>query len=132
MQKGDTMNEQQSGRHYSAMELILAIAVLYFPLLFLQALTIFLLVGVLLILAGFIILGIFGLFQLVAGVALVGVGIEKLFSIPMGAFSVMGFGVTNIGIALLIECFVLWLFGVAIPAFIKKITGKEERHEETS
>lgn len=126
------MNEMQNSRHYSAMELILAITILFFPLLFLQAVSLVLLAGVILMLVGFVILGILGLFELVAGVALVGVGIEKFFSIPMGAFSVMGFGITNIGIALLIECFILWLFGVAVPAFIKKIIGKEERHEKTS
>ncbi len=126
------MSEKQTGKNYTAMELILAITILFFPILILQMISVLLFVGVLVLLLGFVVLGIFGIFELVAGIMMMGVGIEKLFSIPMGAFSVMGFGVINIGLALLTECFVLWLFGVAIPAFFKKIFGKEVRHEEAS
>lgn len=126
------MSEKQTGKNYTAMELILAITILFFPILILQMISVLLFVGVLVLLFGFIALGIFGIFELVAGILMMGVGIEKLFSIPMGALAVMGFGVINIGLAMLTECFVLWLFGVVIPAFFKKIFSKEVRHEEAS
>lgn len=126
------MSEKQNGKNYTAMELMPIIAILFFPVLFLEIVSVVTFIGVIFLLCSFVMLGVLGLFELLAGVMLVGVSIEKLFSIPMGAFSVMGFGITNIGIAMLIECFVLWLFCVAIPEFVKKIFGKEERHEKTS
>ena len=106
--------------------------ILFFPGLVIQAVTIVIFVTVIMLLLGFVALGFMGIFELMTGVAMVGVGIEKLLSIPMGAFSVMGFGIINIGIALLIECMVFWLFFVWIPAIIQKVTGKEVRHEKTS
>ncbi len=126
------MSDNQNVKNYTAMELILAIVILFFPAVILQAVTVAVFVSVLMLMLGFLILGFMGIFELVAGVAMVGIGIEKLFSIPMGAFSVMGFGIINIGIALLIECMVFWLFCILLPAFFKKITGKEERHEKAS
>lgn len=126
------MSEKQVGKSYTAMELILAITILFFPVLILQMISVALFVGVIILLLGFVVLGILGIFELIAGIMMMGVGIEKLFSIPMGAFSVMGFGIVNVGMALLTECFVLWLFGVAIPNFFKKLFRKEVRHEEAS
>ncbi len=126
------MSEKQVGKSYTAMELILAITILFFPVLILQMISVALFVGVIILLLGFVVLGILGIFELIAGIMMMGVGIGKLFSIPMGAFSVMGFGIVNVGMALLTECFVLWLFGVAIPNFFKKLFRKEVRHEEAS
>lgn len=126
------MSDNQNVKNYTAMELILAIVVLFFPAVILQAVTVVEFIGALTLLSGFLVLGVVGILELVAGVAMVGIGMEKLFSIPMGAFSVIGFGIINIGIALLLECLVFWLFFVLLPAFFRKITGKEVRHEKTS
>lgn len=124
------MIENQSEKKYTAMELILAISILFFPLLALNLLAIFILVLVVLLLLSFFVLAIVGVFELIAGVAMVGVGIEKLFAMPMGAVAVMGFGVCNIGVALLLECFVFWLYGVAIPQLFKRGLGKEVSNEK--
>ena len=73
------------------------------------------------LLCSLLIVAFVGILELIAGLVMVGIGIEKLFSMPMGAFAVMGFGLVNIGVALLLECIVFWLYGVAIPSFFKKI-----------
>lgn len=124
------MGENKSEKKYTAMELILAICILFFPLLIVNAVAIFILIFIVLILLSFLSLVVVGACELIAGVALVGVGIEKLFSMPMGAVSVMGFGICNIGVALLLECFVFWLYGVAIPHLVKRIIGKEVSNEK--
>lgn len=126
------MDEKTSVRKYSAIEIIFLVAVLIVPYIIVQVLSALLAIVILLLLGSFIILAIAGIFQLVAGVAMFGVGVEKLFSIPMGAFAVMGFGITNIGIALLLECFVLWVYGVALPFCIRKIVKREDKNEKTS
>ena len=124
------MVENQSEKKYTVMELILAICILFFPLLALNILATFILLIVILLLLSFLLFAIAGIFELIAGVAMVGVGIEKLFAMPMGAVVVIGFGVCNTGVALLLECFVFWLYGVAIPQLFKRGLGKEVSNEK--
>ena len=126
------MDGKTSVKKYSVIEIIFLVVVLIVPYFIVQVLSALLAIVVIVLLGGFIVLAIAGIFQLVAGVAMFGVGVEKLFSIPMGAFAVMGFGITNIGIALLLECFVLWVYGVALPFCLKKITKREAKNEKTS
>ena len=126
------MDGKTSVKKYSVIEIILLVVVLIVPYFIVQVLSALLAIVVIVLLGSFIVLAIAGIFQLVAGVAMFGVGVEKLFSIPMGAFAVMGFGITNIGIALLLECFVLWIYGVALPFCLKKITKREDKNEKTS
>lgn len=126
------MNGKTSVKKYSVIEIIFLVVVLIVPYFIVQVLSALLAIVVIVLLGSFIVLAIAGIFQLVAGVAMFGVGVEKLFSIPMGAFAVMGFGITNIGIALLLECFVLWVYGVALPFCLKKITKREDKNEKTS
>ncbi len=126
------MSEKKTGREYRALEIAFAVSVLSIPYLLVQLLAIFLFLLLILVLGSFLIIAFVGIAQLVAGVALVGIGIEKLFSIPMGAFAIMGFGIMNIGIALLLECFVLWLYGVAIPFGFRKIVKRGTKNEKIS
>ncbi len=130
------MSEKTESKVYMAKETIPAICLLFVPALILQviifAVSVFLWGIVLFIVGGLAALAVVGIFELVFGVTMVGIGIEKLFSMPMGAFAVMGFGIANIGIALLIESFVLWLFGVLVPSFFRKIKGKEAKNEKIS
>ena len=126
------MDGKTSVKKYSVIEIIFLVVVLIVPYFIVQVLSALLAIVVIVLLGSFIVLAIAGIFQLVAGVAMFGVGVEKLFSIPMGAFAVMGFGITNIGIALLLECFVLWVYGVALPFCLKKITKREAKNEKTS
>lgn len=126
------MDGKTSVKKYSVIEIIFLVVVLIVPYFIVQVLSVLLAIVIIVLLGSFIILAIAGIFQLVAGVAMFGVGVEKLFSIPMGAFAVMGFGITNIGIALLLECFVLWVYGVALPFCLKKITKREAKNEKTS
>lgn len=126
------MDGKTSVKKYSGIEIIFLVVVLIVPYFIVQVLSALLAIVVIVLLGSFIVLAIAGIFQLVAGVAMFGVGVEKLFSIPMGAFAVMGFGITNIGIALLLECFVLWVYGVALPFCLKKITKREAKNEKTS
>ena len=126
------MDGKTSVKKYSVIEIIFLVVVLIVPYFIVQVLSVLLAIVIIVLLGSFIILAIAGIFQLVAGVAMFGVGVEKLFSIPMGAFAVMGFGITNIGIALLLECFVLWVYGVALPFCLKKITKREDKNEKTS
>lgn len=126
------MDGKTSVKKYSVIEIIFFVVVLIVPYFIVQVLSALLAIVVIVLLGSFIVLAIAGIFQLVAGVAMFGVGVEKLFSIPMGAFAVMGFGITNIGIALLLECFVLWVYGVALPFCLKKITKREAKNEKTS
>lgn len=126
------MDEKLSEKKYSPIESIVAVVVLFFPFLFTQVLSCLFIIVLILVLCSFLVLAVVGVLQLIAGVAMFGVGIEKLFSIPMGAFAVMGFGIVNIGIALLLECFVLWVYGVALPFCFKKITNREVKNEKIS
>lgn len=124
------MSEHKAEQKNLALEMILAICILFIPLAFVNALAILLFVCLLVLFFSILLLAIVGLGQLIAGVAMVGIGIEKLFSMPMGAVAVMGFGVCNIGVALLLECFVLWWYSVAVPVLFKKITGREDNYEK--
>lgn len=126
------MSENQKSEAYTTLELILAICILFIPMLFIQIISVLLFIMVLIVLFSFLIVAFMGLCGLVAGITMVGVGIEKLFSMPMGALTVMGFGVTNIGIALMVECLVLGLYAVLIPALIKKVINRGKKNEETS
>jgi hypothetical protein len=124
------MGENKAEQNNIALETILAICILFLPLAFINALAILLLLFLLVLFFSILLLAVVGLGQLIAGVTMVGIGIEKLFSMPMGAVAVMGFGVCNIGVALLLECFVLWWYGVVVPVLFKKITGREDIHEK--
>lgn len=124
------MSEHKAEQKNLALEMILAICILFIPLAFVNALAILLFVCLLVLFFSILLLAVVGLGQLIAGVAMVGIGIEKLFSMPMGAVAVMGFGVCNIGVALLLECFVFWWYGVAVPVLFKKIMGREDNHEK--
>ncbi|MBQ7766276.1 MAG: hypothetical protein IJ397_05475 [Lachnospiraceae bacterium] len=124
---GESKSEKKK---YTLMEIILIIGILFFPLLAMNILVILLLIFAIMLFLSVVVLAVLGIFQLLAGVAMVGVGIEKLFSMPMGAVAVMGFGVCNIGVALLAECLVFWWYGVAVPAFYKKIMRREENDEK--
>lgn len=130
------MNEKTESKEYLAKETILAICLLFIPALILQLIILIVSVVlwgiVLFVLCGIVALAVAGILEFMFGVTMVGIGVEKLFSMPMGAFSIMGFGIANIGIALLIECFVLWLFGVLVPSFVNKIRGREAKNEKTS
>lgn len=126
------MSENRPEKKYTAMELILAICILFLPLMVINIFAIAILIIIVIFLLSFLSLAVVGLGELIAGVAMVGVGIEKLFSMPMGAVAIMGFGVCNIGVALLLECFVFWLYGVAIPHLVRKITGREVGNEKMS
>ncbi len=126
------MGENKPEKKYTAMELILAICILFLPLLAINILAIALFIVVVIFLLSFLPLAVVGLGELITGVAMVGVGIEKLFSMPMGAVAIMGFGVCNIGVALLLECFVFWLYGVALPQLVRKVADREVGNEKTS
>ncbi len=124
------MGEKQAEQRNTTLETILAICILFIPLAILNVLAIVTFLLLLALLLSILILAVVGAVELVAGVALVGVGMEKIFSMPMGAVAVMGFGVCNIGVAMLFECFVFWWYGVAVPGFIKKIFNREVNHEK--
>lgn len=126
------MKEAEQKKSNIRIEVVLAGIVLAVPLGLLQLLSSLLFVLVPVLLIGLVAVAFLGVCGVVAGVAMIGVGIEKLFSMPMGAIAVMGFGFANIGVALLAECVVFWVYGVGIPAFVRKITGKGEKHEKTS
>lgn len=126
------MGEKKQEQRNSTLEMILAICILFIPLAALNALAIVTFLIVLALLLSILVLAVAGVAELVAGVAMVGIGIEKIFSMPMGAVAVMGFGVCNIGVALLLECFVFWWYGVAVPGFVKKIMGREVQDEKTT
>ncbi len=126
------MGEKKQEQRNSTLEMILAICILFIPLAAINVLAIIIFVFVLAILLSCLLLAVIGAAELVAGVAMVGIGIEKIFSMPMGAVAVMGFGVCNIGVALLLECFVFWWYGVAVPGFVKKIIGREVQDEKTT
>lgn len=126
------MGEKKQEQRNSTLEIILAICILFIPLAALNSLAIVTFLIVLALLLSILVLAVAGVAELVAGVAMVGIGIEKIFSMPMGAVAVMGFGVCNIGVALLLECFVFWWYGVAVPGFVKKIMGREVQDEKTT
>lgn len=124
------MGEKKAEQRNTTLETILAICILFIPFAILNVLAIITFLFLLALLLSILILAVFGALELIAGVALVGVGMEKIFSMPMGAVAVMGFGVCNIGVAMLVECFVFWWYGVAIPSLIKKIFNREVNHEK--
>ncbi|MBQ8247919.1 MAG: hypothetical protein IJZ42_12360 [Lachnospiraceae bacterium] len=126
------MEEKRADKTYSTMVVILTVVILFFPLLAGQIIAIILILFGIALLCSFLIFAVMGIGEILAGVAMIGVGIEKLFTMPMGAIAVMGFGLANIGVALLLECFVLWIYGVAMPTLFRKIRGKEVKDEETS
>ncbi len=125
------MSENKAEQKNTTLEMILAICILFIPFAALNALAIVIFLFVLALLLSLLVLAVAGLAEMVAGVTFVGIGIEKLFSMPMGAVAVMGFGVCNIGVALLLECFVFWWYGVVVPGFVKKIIGREVQDEKT-
>ena len=127
-----SVSEKQLEKKHTVLELILIVCVLFVPYLIGNAILVILVVAVLLVLLSFLILALFGIGEFVAGIALVGIGIEKMFAMPMGAVAVIGFGICNIGVALLLECLVFWFYGMALPTVIKKIIGREDSHEETT
>ena len=126
------MSESQTQKTFTSKENILIVIILFLPMLFLHLISIVLVYILVALLCSLLIVAFVGILELIAGLVMVGIGIEKLFSMPMGAFAVMGFGLVNIGVALLLECVVFWLYGVAIPSFFKKISGKEEKNEKVS
>ena len=126
------MEEKRADKTYSTMVVILTVVILFFPLLAGQIIAIILILFGIALLCSFLIFAVMGIGEILAGVAMIGGGIEKLFTMPMGAIAVMGFGLANIGVALLLECFVLWIYGVVMPTLFRKIRGKEVKDEETS
>lgn len=126
------MEEKRTDKNHTVMERIVLGVILVFPVIAGQLLSILLALALLALLCSFLILGVLGIIELIAGVAIVGVGIEKIFSMPMGAVAVMGFGIVNIGVAVLMECFVLWMYGVALPAMFRKMRNGGIKDEKTS
>ena len=125
-----SMGEKKPEKKYTAMELILAICLLFVPLLIVNVAALAVLFFLLMLFLSVLVLALLGFFELIAGIAMVGVGIEKLFAMPMGAVAVMGFGVCNIGVALLVECLVFWWYVVAVPTLYNKIRNGEEKDEK--
>lgn len=123
------MEEKQ--KDYSTGERILMAFVLFFPVLFLNVLAFFLGVAILCLLGSVLVLAIAGVFQFITGVAMVGIGIEKIFAMPMGACAVAGFGFANIGVALLLECIVCQVYLVWVPKLLRRGRGKEVFNEKT-
>lgn len=126
------MEERITDKHHIAMKIVLMVVILVFPLLAGQIISVLLFYSLVALICSFLILGILGIGELIVGVAMIGLGFEKLFSMPMGAVSVMGFGIVNIGLALLLECFVLWMYGVILPGLFRKIRNRGKKDEKTS
>ncbi len=126
------MEDKKTDKNHTVTERIVLGVILIFPVIAGQLLSILFLLALLALLCSFLVLGVLGIIELVAGVALVGVGIEKIFSMPMGSVAVMGFGIVNIGVAVLMECFVLWMYGVALPAMFRKMRNGGKKDEKAS
>ena len=60
---------------------------------------------------------------LVSGIAIVGVGIAKLFVEPLGGGLLLAAGVLCTGIGLLFTALMVWLIGKAVPALIRFIVN---------
>lgn len=82
---------------------------------------------------GMIVLAMFGIALLIGGITMFGVGIGKFFSMPMGALAIAGYGLTNVGLAILIESVILWFFTILLPAGVRRLCkDKEDKHEEVA
>lgn len=130
------MSEENKGKVHMNGETIVLFLVLLIPVLIVNIIELFLyvfLIAVILFLVfGIIAFAVAGIFELIFGVTMVGIGVEKLFTMPMAAFAIMGFGIVNIGVALLMECIVVWLFGVLLPSLMKSVMSKGGKHEEAA
>ncbi len=127
------MEENNKKKKLTSGEIALAVILLLLPVFFLQILSFVLLMLIPFFLLALIALAVFAVFVMIGGITLFGIGISKCFVMPMGALAIAGYGLANIGIALFIECFVLWIFTVVIPAAFRKIRGnKEVENEEAS
>lgn len=130
------MSEENKGKVHMNGETIVLFLVLLIPVLIVNIIELFLyvfLIAVILFLVfGIIAFALAGIFELIFGVTMVGIGVEKLFTMPMAAFAIMGFGIVNIGVALLMECIVVWLFGVLLPSLMKSVMSKGGKHEEAA
>lgn len=111
-------------------EIILVVIALPLPFLCLQMISLILFTPVFLVLFTLIAMALFAVLVLVGGITMFGIGISKIFTMPMGALSIAGFGLANIGIALLTECFVLCFFTVVLPKGVRKICGNKEVKNE--
>ena len=82
---------------------------------------------------GLIVLAMFGIVLLIGGITMFGVGIGKFFTMPMGALAIAGYGLTNVGLAILIESVIIWFFSVLLPAGLRRLCrDKEGKHEEVA
>lgn len=130
------MSEENKGKVHMNGEIIVLFLVLLIPVLIVNIiellLYVFLIAVILFLVFGIIAFAVAGIFELIFGVTMVGIGVEKLFTMPMAAFAIMGFGIVNIGVALLMECIVVWLFGVLLPSLMKSVMSKGGKHEEAA
>lgn len=130
------MSEENKGKVHMNGETIVLFLVLLIPVLIVNIiellLYVFLIAVILFLVFGIIAFAVAGIFELIFGVTMVGIGVEKLFTMPMAAFAIMGFGIVNIGVALLMECIVVWLFGVLLPSLMKSVMSKGGKHEEAA
>lgn len=128
------MSETSAKKKMTSGDIVLAVLLLPLPILCFQMLSLVLLLMIPIALMGLIGVALFAVLVLIGGITMVGIGVSKIFSMPMGALSIAGYGFANIGIALLTECLILWIFTVIIPSGIRKVFGKnkEVKYEKTS
>lgn len=58
---------------------------------------------------------------LLAGVALAGVGVVKVFVSPLGGITLFGGGIVCLGLGLVFLALTVWLFAKAIPAMVRGV-----------
>lgn len=124
------MGENVKKKKYSSVEILLLVCVCFLPCVIANLILVILGLLAEVLLIGVLLLAVVGVLELLLGIAIVGIGIEKLFSMPMGALAIIGFGICNVGVALLLECLVLWLYAVVLPRVIRRILHREVSDEE--
>ncbi|MCQ2517710.1 MAG: hypothetical protein MJ119_03015 [Lachnospiraceae bacterium] len=77
-------------------------------------------------LAAFLFLGaialiLAGILVIAAGIVFIGIGLSKIFVIPRGAVTSIGFGLLLSGAGLMYETFVAWFIRYAVPFIAGKI-----------